>query len=46
MIKIDKNIPIPNKGYGEPKYPFKTMKVGDSFSISIKKVHIQSLQKS
>ena len=38
MIKIDKNIPIPSKGNGEPKYPFKTMKVGDSFSISIKKV--------
>jgi len=38
MIKIDKNIPIPSKWRTAPKYPFKAMRVGDSFSISIKKV--------
>ena len=32
MIKIDKNVPIPAKGTrGNPKYPFKSMKIGDSF---------------
>ena len=38
MIKIDKNIPIPAKGTrGNPKYPFKSMKIGDSFSVSLDK---------
>lgn len=33
-IKIEKNIPIPDKFRGaNNKYPFKDMKVGDSFFI-------------
>ena len=32
MIKIDKNIPIPNSRR-IPKYPWKGMAVGDSFLI-------------
>ncbi len=37
MIKIDKNVPMPEvtRGTGrEPLYPFKTMKVRDSFVMS------------
>ena len=38
MIKIDKNIPIPEQGIrGNPKYPFINMKIGDSFSVSLDK---------
>ena len=40
MIKIDKNVPMPEKGnMGDPKYPFKLMEVGDSFALNTKKVH-------
>lgn len=32
MIAIEKGIPIPNSGAGRtPKYPWRTMEVGDSF---------------
>ena len=34
MIKIDKDIPIPETNTGG-KYPFKYMKVGDSFTVPI-----------
>ena len=38
MIKIDKNIPMPAKATrGNPKYPFRNMKIGDSFSVSLDK---------
>jgi hypothetical protein len=34
MIKVDKQKPIPEKKGGPPsKYPFKELKVGDSFLI-------------
>lgn len=34
MIKVDKKKPIPDKKRGAPgKYPFKTLKIGDSFLI-------------
>lgn len=34
MISIDSNIPMPKKRSGrEMKYPFKLMKVGDSFLV-------------
>jgi hypothetical protein len=39
MIKIDKNIPLPQrnlkggKGSNKAKYPFKNMQVGDSFLL-------------
>lgn len=36
MIKIDKNIPIPDGRYtngGITKYPFRDMEVGDSFFV-------------
>ena len=38
MIKIDKNVPMPEKGTASnPRYPYKNMKIGDSFSISLDK---------
>ena len=38
MIKIDKNVPLPEKGTMiTPKYPYKDMKIGDSFSVSLAK---------
>lgn len=34
MIKIQKNIPIPNTTAGRPsKYPFADMEIGDSFEL-------------
>lgn len=45
MFKIDKNVPLPNgrAAYGS-KYPFREMKVGDSFLIpGIKSVEAGSL---
>ena len=34
MVKIDKHVPMPIGGGGaKPKYPWKNMKVGDSFFI-------------
>jgi len=35
MIKIDKNIPIPEKQPKASKYPFLGMKKGDSFFIEM-----------
>jgi hypothetical protein len=37
MIKIDKNVPLPAKASGKNgnKYPFREMKVGDSFFIEM-----------
>ncbi len=32
-IKIEKGIPIPKSRVGSTKYPFKEMKVGDSFLV-------------
>ena len=38
MIKIDKNVQMPERWVpGNPKYPFKTMEIGDSFSIDLVK---------
>ncbi len=34
MINIDKDIPVPDK---QAKYPFSTMKVGDSFFVPNKR---------
>lgn len=35
MIKIDKNVPMPEKNRPgrKPKYPFREMQVGDSFFV-------------
>ena len=33
MIKIEKGIPIPPRRRGVPIYPFKRMKINDSFVI-------------
>jgi len=36
MIKIDKKIPIPETRQGRKSlYPFESMKVGDSFEVSV-----------
>ena len=38
MIKIDKNVPLPEKGTMiTPKYPYKDMKIGDLFFEENKK---------
>tara|TARA_Y100000310_G_C20423913_1_gene688032 strand:+ start:192 stop:428 length:237 start_codon:yes stop_codon:yes gene_type:complete len=38
MIRIDKNIAIPDKGiHCAPKYPFRNMKIGDSFAVNLDK---------
>ena len=35
MYEIEKNVPMPNGRHGRgPKYPWKDMKVGDSFFVS------------
>lgn len=33
MYQIEKNVPIPPRKHGDPRYPFATMEVGDSFLI-------------
>lgn len=33
MIKVDRNIPIPPKEGRPNKYPFESMKIGDSFEV-------------
>jgi hypothetical protein len=39
MIKIDKNIPIPEKKQGRKcKYPTNVMEVGDSFLVSSRNI--------
>ena len=41
MIKIDKNVPMPEKGTASnPRYPYKNMKIGDTIlkkNIAIRK---------
>lgn len=36
-VKIDKNIPYPNKKYrgADPRYPWRIMEVGDSFPVPL-----------
>lgn len=37
MIKVDKHVPFPKSKRGRPKrYPFATMKVGDSFRFKLR----------
>ena len=43
MIKIETGVPIPSKQVRTPKYPFRNMKVGDSFFI--KSQHAESDRK-
>lgn len=33
MIEVEKNVPVPEGGRSSVKYPFKTMEVGDSFTV-------------
>tara|TARA_Y100000310_G_scaffold276062_1_gene292960 strand:- start:398 stop:613 length:216 start_codon:yes stop_codon:yes gene_type:complete len=35
MIKIDKDIPVPEQRRNGEKYPFKHMAVGDSFTLPV-----------
>ena len=37
MYKVEKGIERPSGNYGSTKYPFFTMKVGDSFGVPIEK---------
>jgi hypothetical protein len=39
MYKIEKNIPIPNGRSKSETYPFRQMKVGDSFIVKDKGYH-------
>ena len=39
MIKIDKNVPLPNPDGFQGKYPWRKMEVGDSFFVVGKKTN-------
>ena len=41
MMKIDKHVPMPRDTRGtKPKYPWRLMKIGDSFFTPIKPVNL------
>ncbi len=40
MFEIEKGIPIPNMGTKKDKYPWRNMKIGDSFFVANKTVKI------
>lgn len=50
MIKIEKNVPLPNRFNSKKgrrrKYPFPDMKKGDSFKVRAKPGKVQSVQSS
>lgn len=47
-IRVDKNVKIPDSASGtrkgECKFPFKRMKIGDSFAIDIKRKYLKNIK--
>lgn len=45
-FEIEHNVPMPTSQHGNEKYPFPTMKVGDSFSFRNDAVRVRSAANS